>query len=210
MASPGPSLHMLPMRELERVKRCLAWGWRKRKKDLDQTGVRVFFGVIRAAKPQYHLALVASADWQAAALFEVTWTLLGKGDSDTYLQGCVEEFPRCLEDKIAQICSHLNTKHDASCTRLWRCPGRLLQLSGKVLILLELRKWTGSFGMQMSPPAHSIHVALGCLRHLGWVQVTGNSSLLEGVFPAPLKRCCSLLKRLLLAPTFWTSFVQSP
>lgn len=197
------------LRELERVKRCLAWCWRKRKKELDQTGVKatikIYFVVLRAAKRQYHVAFVASADWHPAGLFRVARTLLGKGDPDLYLRGYAEEFSRHLEDKIAQIRSQLNTKHDASPVEM---PGDTSPFIWEGFDSVGAEEMDGVLWNANAATAHSIHVVPGCLRRLGWVQVTVNSSLLEGVFPAPLKGCCSLLKRPLLAPPFWTTFVQ--
>lgn len=83
--------------------------WRMNK--LDQTQVRgtikAYLMVIRAVKHEYFSALIASAYNCPVTLFKVNCFLLGKEDTEVYLQGRSVAFANFLEDKVAWIHSQL-------------------------------------------------------------------------------------------------------
>ncbi|KAM6449776.1 uncharacterized protein PHA67_017114 [Liasis olivaceus] len=102
------------LRVLKRVKRRLERCWRKTKTESDQIQVRAtikaYIVAIKAAKRQCFSALIMPTECHLAALFGITRSLLGKGDLVIHLQGCVEEFSEHLQDKIARICSKLDSE----------------------------------------------------------------------------------------------------
>lgn len=74
------------------------------------------------------LPFTVSVDIHPTTLFKVTQALLGKEDSEVYLQDHVEEFSEHLLDKITQIHSQLNTNFNTgpmempgiqSCLVIW-------------------------------------------------------------------------------------------
>ncbi|KAM6469640.1 vomeronasal type-2 receptor 26-like [Liasis olivaceus] len=81
---------MEELRGMKWIKRCLECCWQKTKNELDRTqikaAIKAYLVAIQAANRQYFSALIVSADNRPATLFKVTCFLLGKEDTEVYLQ----------------------------------------------------------------------------------------------------------------------------
>lgn len=73
-----------------------------------RTSIKTYLVIIRIVKWQYFSALIAFTNSCLVTLLRVIWGLLGKENSEVYLQCHAEEFAKQLWEKLAQFCFQLH------------------------------------------------------------------------------------------------------